>query len=74
MLSMELCDRYRTDGFVAEGGNIHTDGEGTLMVCEEVFLNPGRNPHLTKVQMEQYLKDYTNVEKSVVGSSWHLSG
>lgn len=63
MLSLEHCDRYRTTGFVAEGGNIHTDGEGTLVVCEEVFLNPGRNPHLTKAQMEQYLKDYTNVEK-----------
>ena len=63
VLALEYCDRYRTSDFVAEGGNMHSDGERTLMVCEEVFLNPGRNPHLTKAQMEQYLKNYTSAEK-----------
>jgi len=29
---------------VLEGGSIHTDGEGTLLVTEEVLLNPDRNP------------------------------
>ena len=63
MLAIERCDRYRTQSFVAEGGNIHSNGEGTLLVCEEVFLSPGRNRDLSRDQMEQYLKDYANAEK-----------
>jgi agmatine deiminase len=29
---------------VAEGGAIHTDGEGTVLVTDAVLLDPGRNP------------------------------
>lgn len=38
----------RYDDFVLEGGAIHTDGDGTLMVTESCLLSPGRNPALTK--------------------------
>ena len=38
----------RYDDFVLEGGAIHTDGDGTLMVTESCLLSPGRNPKLTK--------------------------
>eukprot|EP00934_Nitzschia_sp_Nitz4_P001982 Nitzschia sp. Nitz4//scaffold15_size197535//19916//21016//NITZ4_001553-RA/size197535-processed-gene-0.4-mRNA-1//1//CDS//3329537640//1982//frame0 len=47
---------------VLEGGSIHTDGEGTLMVTEECLLNPNRNPHLTKESIEQVLKKTLGVE------------
>jgi len=63
VLAIEGCDRYRTEGFVTEGGSIHTDGEGTAMICAEPFLSPGRNPSMSSDQMENYLKDYMNVEK-----------
>jgi agmatine deiminase len=44
---------------VAEGGAIHTDGEGTLLVTEECLLNPNRNPTLTRAEIEARLCAYT---------------
>ena len=51
--------------FVLEGGSIHADGEGTLLTTEECLLNPNRNPHLTKSQIEDRLKSYLNVSKMI---------
>lgn len=48
---------------VMEGGSIHVDGEGTLITTEECLLNPNRNPHLSREQIEDYLKKYLNIEK-----------
>ena len=47
ILEIEYCDRYRTEGFVLEGGSIHVDGEGTLITTEECLLNRNRNPQLS---------------------------
>lgn len=55
---IEGVDRYRSEGFVMEGGALDVDGEGTVLVTEECLLSEGRNPHLTKDEIEQYLKDY----------------
>ena len=63
MCELEQSDRYRLDDFVLEGGSIHVDGEGTAMVTEECLLSEGRNPHLSKEEIEQHLKDYLNVDK-----------
>ena len=41
-----------------EGGSIHSDGEGTLLVTESCLLSAGRNPSLTKEQIEEQLKCY----------------
>ncbi len=46
---------------VLEGGAVHVDGDGTLLTTEQCLLNPNRNPHLTKDQIEQHLKDYLGV-------------
>lgn len=62
ILALERCPRYRTDGFVLEGGAIHVDGEGTLITTEECLLNPNRNPHLQRVEVEAMLRDYLGVE------------
>ena len=61
--AIEGVDRYRTDDFVLEGGSVHTDGEGTLLVTEETCLDPGRNPSLSKEEIEKYLLDYCGAEK-----------
>ena len=37
---------------VNEGGGIHVDGEGTVLLTETVQLDPGRNPHLDRAQVE----------------------
>ena len=49
--------------FVLEGGSIHTDGEGTLMVTESCLLSAGRNPSLTKAEIEERLKTYLGATK-----------
>ncbi|ARK32844.1 agmatine deiminase family protein [Halalkalibacter krulwichiae] len=60
---LEHYDIRRFDAqIVMEGGSFHVDGEGTLITTEECLLNPNRNPDLTKELIEQYLKDYLNVE------------
>ena len=52
--NIENVDMYKPDHFVLEGGSIHVDGEGTLVVTEQCLLSPGRNPELTKEQIEEY--------------------
>ena len=59
---MEGIDSYRTEGFVLEGGSFHVDGEGTVITTEMCLLSEGRNPHMTKEEIEQMLKDYLNCE------------
>ena len=54
---------YDAEPFVLEGGSIHSDGEGTLLVTESCLLSAGRNPSLTKEQIEEQLKCYLGVEK-----------
>lgn len=56
-------DMYDAAPFVLEGGSIHVDGEGTAMVTESCLLSAGRNPSMTKEQIEQKLKDYLCVKK-----------
>lgn len=62
ILETERVDRYKPDNFVCEGGSLHVDGEGTVMITESCFLSPGRNPHLNKEEIEAVLKEYLNVE------------
>lgn len=45
-------------GIVLEGGSIDVNGAGTLLTTEQCLLNPNRNPHLGKEQIEKYLLDY----------------
>ena len=56
---------YRLDNFVLEGGSIHVDGEGTCMVTKACLLSPGRNPHLTQLEIEETLKIYLGVSKVI---------
>jgi len=58
-------DRYRTKGFVLEGGSIHVDGQGLALVTESCLLSPGRNPHLGKNEITNMLKKYLNVKKVI---------
>ncbi len=62
---LEGVDSYRTEGFVLEGGSIHVDGEGTVIVTEMCLLSPGRNPDKSKEEIEDMLKEYLNVEKVI---------
>ncbi|KAK3142353.1 hypothetical protein QOZ80_4BG0345440 [Eleusine coracana subsp. coracana] len=50
---------------VLEGGSIHVDGEGTCITTEECLLNPNRNPNMTKLEIENELKDFLGVTKVI---------
>jgi agmatine deiminase len=55
-------DRYKAP-FVMEGGALHVDGEGTVLVTEENLLHPNRNPDLSMSEIEALLLDYLGAEK-----------
>ncbi len=70
MVAQKVCeiegvDTYRTPGFVLEGGSFHVDGEGTLITTEMCLLSQGRNPHMSKEEIEAQLKEYLNLEKII---------
>ncbi len=65
ILGIERCARYRTEGFVLEGGAIHVDGEGTLLTTEECLLDPNRNPHLSRWEIEAMLAEHLAVERVI---------
>lgn len=58
-------DYYDARHFVLEGGSIHSDGEGTILVTESCLLSKGRNPHMTKAEITEMLKNYLGAEKVI---------
>ncbi|MBI5376318.1 MAG: agmatine deiminase family protein [Candidatus Schekmanbacteria bacterium] len=50
-----------TPGITLEGGSIDVNGKGTLLTTEQCLLNTNRNPHLSRSEIEKYLKDYLGV-------------
>lgn len=68
MVARKVCSildvpMYSLPHFVMEGGSFLTDGEGTLVVAKECLLSEGRNPNLSKSEIEQILHEYLGVEK-----------
>lgn len=54
--------RFEND-MVLEGGSIDVNGRGSLLTSEQCLLNKNRNPHLTRTQIEQSLKDHLGVKQ-----------
>ena len=54
-ISRRANAQHLPSGIVNEGGGIQVDGEGTVLVTETVQLDQGRNPGLTKADIEQEL-------------------
>lgn len=50
-LEIEVLD----GGMILEGGSIDVNGEGLLLTTESCLLNPNRNPHLGREEIEQRL-------------------
>jgi len=51
--------------FIAEGGAIHTDGEGTLLTTEQVQLDPRRNAGFSKNDFETLYSAYLGIDKVI---------
>jgi agmatine deiminase len=60
-IAQEFNEPLFTPDIVMEGGSLDVNGKGTLLTTESCLLNPNRNPHLTKAEIEQYLRDYLGV-------------
>jgi agmatine deiminase len=48
---------------VMEGGSIDVNGEGSVLVTEQCLLNPNRNPHLLRAEIEAWLRAYLGVRQ-----------
>ncbi len=55
-------DEVRAVPMVLEGGSIAVDGEGTLVTTTQCLMHPNRNPHLTRTEIEDRLRDELGVE------------
>ena len=61
----ETSAQYFDAPITLEGGAIHTDGKGTLMITEDVLLDPNRNPGLNKKEAEKILSNYLGVDNFI---------
>ena len=50
---------------VLEGGAIEVNGQGACLTTEQCLLNPNRNPHLVRAEIENFLKDALGVDQVV---------
>lgn len=50
-------------GIIMEGGSVDFNGAGTLITSTSCLLNPNRNPHLSKREIEEYLVAYYGVQQ-----------
>ena len=62
-IAASLGKRRFQGGMVLEGGAIEINGTGQLLTTEAVLLNPNRNPHLSREQIEQRLRDGLGVSE-----------
>ena len=45
-------------GIIMEGGSVEFNGAGTVLTSKSCLLNKNRNPHLSKEEVEEFLKKY----------------
>ena len=56
---------YRRFPMFGEGGGLESNGEGTLLVTESVWMNPNRNPGLSKKEIEDAFRTYLGAGKII---------
>jgi len=64
----------KTVGLILEGGSIESDGAGTLLTTAECLLNPNRNPHLGKIELERELQRLLGADRFLCLGSGYLAG
>jgi agmatine deiminase len=65
VVPQQLGDHYGFEvvepKIVLEGGSIDVNGAGALLTTESCLLNRNRNPNLSRVEIEEYLRVYLGV-------------
>jgi agmatine deiminase len=69
----ENCN-IKTSDLVLEGGSLESDGKGTILTTSECLLSKNRNEHLSKVEIEQILKDNLGAERVLWLNHGYLAG
>lgn len=64
----------RTMGLILEGGSIESDGAGTILTTAECLLNPNRNPHLTRDDIERELAELLGANRFLWLENGWLAG
>ena len=68
-LDQQLADFFKyplkKSPITTEGGNMITDGNGTLFVVEDALVNPNRNPGMSKEEVEKNLKESTGCKQII---------
>ena len=59
------AERVFEPGIVLEGGSIDVNGRGSCLTTEQCLLNRNRNPNLSRLEIEEYLRDYLGVTNLV---------
>ncbi len=60
--------------FVLEGGAVESNGDGLILTTTKCLLNPNRNPHLSKEQIERTLCKELGANKVLWLNSGYLAG
>lgn len=63
-----------TAGLVLEGGSIESDGKGTILTTATCLLNPNRNPHLGRTEIEQAFDCLFGADRFLWLETGHLIG
>ncbi|HLO25786.1 MAG TPA: agmatine deiminase family protein [Geobacteraceae bacterium] len=64
----------RSVGLILEGGSIESDGRGTLLTTAECLLEPNRNPHLSRGEIQARLRQLLGVEHFLWLENGFLAG
>ncbi len=62
-IAQEFNLKLFTPPIVMEGGSVEFNGKGTVLTTTACLLNENRNPHLSKEEIEGYLRDYYGQEQ-----------
>ena len=61
-------------GLVLEGGSIESDGRGTILTTSECLLEPNRNPHLDREEIEKALSGEFGASRILWLGNGYLAG
>ncbi len=64
----------RKTDMVLEGGSIESDGRGTILTTTECLLNPNRNPHLSKDEIESRVSELFGADRILWLNHGYLAG
>lgn len=60
--------------FILEGGSVESDGQGTILTTSACLLNPNRNGHSTKSEIEKKLYESLGAQRILWLDYGHIEG